>query len=206
MSLPKREILYTPEEYLEMERASEVRHEYLDGFIYEMAGESLSHSRLCINVAVSVQTQLRGTNCEALSPNMKVRTGDQKLFSYPDLSVVCGKPVFHDKQKDVLLNAVAIFEVLSSSTEDYDRSAKFVRYRTFIPTLRDYVLISQEAPIVEHNARQANGDWLLKIIEGFDKTLHLPSLNCHIALRDLYERVEFSPSQPKKTKKSKPKI
>lgn len=198
MSLPQREIVYTPEEYLEIERASDVRHEYLDGVIYEMAGESLAHSQLCINLAREISSALRGTPCQALSPNMKVRTGDHRLFSYPDLSVVCDTPLFHDTQQDVLLNTVAIFEVLSSSTEDYERSAKFVPYRTFIPTLYDYVLISQEAPVVEHNARQANGDWLLKIIEGMDATLRLSSLNCHVALRDLYERVEFVPPQPKK--------
>jgi Uma2 family endonuclease len=193
MSLPRRELLYTPEEYLEMERASETRHEYIDGYIYEMAGESLSHSRLCISIAAEVRNALRGTPCEALSPNMKVRTGDARTFSYPDLSVVCGEPLFHDKHKDVLLNAVAIFEVLSPSTEKHDRGEKFMRYRNFIESLTDYVLITQHAPIVEHFARQQNGGWLMQTYTGLDATFVLPNINCEIALRDLYERVVFPP-------------
>lgn len=193
MSLPRRELFYTPEEYLEMERASETRHEYIDGYVYEMACESLSHSRLCIGIAREVSNALRRTPCEALSPNMKVRTGDARTFSYPDLSVVCGEPAFHDKHKDVLLNAVAIFEVLSPSTEKHDRGKKFMRYRNFIESLADYVLISQHAPIVEHFARQQQGGWLMQTYTGLDATFVLPNINCEIALRDLYERVVFPP-------------
>lgn len=180
-----------------MERASETRHEYIDGFIYEMAGESLSHSRLCIGIAREVSNALRGTGCEALSPNMKVRTGDARTFSYPDLSVVCGEPVFHDEHTDALLNAVAIFEVLSLSTETRDRGEKFMRYRNFIESLADYVLISQHAPIVEHFARQQQGGWLMQTYTGLDAVLVLPNINCEIALRDLYERVVFPPIEHK---------
>jgi Uma2 family endonuclease len=137
--------IYTIEEYLRLERASEERHYYIDGHIYAMAGESLSHSRICINLAAEVRTQLKGKPCEALSPNMKVRSGpaikrDSKagLFSYADLVVICGEPRFHDEHQDALLNPTAIFEVLSTTTEAFDRGDKFLRYRTWNETLTDY--------------------------------------------------------------------
>ena len=114
--------IFTPEEYLNFERKAEFRHEYLDGEIYEMAGESLSHSRVCVNLAREVGNKLKGKNCEALSPNMKVKTSTASLFSYPDLTIVCGEPLFHDTKKDVLVNPKVIFEVLSPSTADYDRT------------------------------------------------------------------------------------
>ena len=109
MSLPQEKLSYSPEHYLEYERQTQERYEYLDGHIYKMAGESLNHSRICVNLAREVSGKLRGRPCEALSPNMKVRTQQAGLFSYPDLSVVCGEPVFHDKYKDVLLNPQVIF-------------------------------------------------------------------------------------------------
>ncbi len=128
---------YTIEEYLRLERASEERHEYIDGQIYAMAGESLAHSRICVTLAAEIRAQLKGKPCEALSSNMKVRSGPTikrdsvaGLFSYADLVVVCGRPRFHDEHQDVLINPTAIFEVLSPTTEAFDRGDKFLRYRT----------------------------------------------------------------------------
>ncbi len=194
MALPEQQIFYTINEYLEMERAAEERHEYMDGQIFLMSGESLAHSRICVNLAGEMRAQLRGTPCEALSPNMKVRTRiDAKYrgqFSYPDLSIVCGTPLFHDIHKDVLTNPVAIFEVLSSSTESYDRGKKFLRYRTEIETLTDYVLVAQNMPLVEHYARRADG-WLLTFVNDLYKTLDLPSINCRLRLAEIYDRVEI---------------
>src|SRR5260370_22680754 len=137
-----------------MERESATRHEFLDGCIYDMAGESLQHSRICINLAREVSNQLKGRECEALSPNMKVRTSNSGLFSYPDLTVVCGEPRFLDSRKDVLLNPVPIFEVLSPITEEYHRRDKFLRYRNYIETLVDYLLVSQVRPLIDHFLRR----------------------------------------------------
>ena len=123
----KAETLFTPEDYLIFEREADTRHEFLDGGIYQMGGESLPHSRICINLSGEVRQQLKGKRCEALSPNMKVRTANASLFSYPDLTVVCGEPKFHDTKKDVLTNPQVVFEVLSPSTADYDRTTKFQR-------------------------------------------------------------------------------
>src|SRR5262245_5650300 len=196
MALP-RSPHHTVDEYLARERESVTRHEYLDGQIYDMAGESLQHSRICINLAREVSSLLKGRQCEALSPNMKVKAGDSGLFSYPDLTVVCGKPVFLDSHKDVLLNPVAIFEVLSPTTEAYDRGEKFFRYRNFIDTLSDYLLVSQHRPLVEHLVRQDNrGQWLYVPVEGLSSKLHTRSIDCRLELSEIYARVDFSQPAP----------
>lgn len=199
MALPEQQVFYTIDEYLGMERASGERHEYIDGFILLMSGESLAHSRICVNLAREVSTQLRGTPCEALSPNMKVRArihaNYKGRFSYPDLTVVCGRPMFHDTQKDVLLNPTVIFEVLSSSTESYDRGEKFLRYRTEIEMLTDYVLVSQDKPLIERYTRRTDG-WLLTSVSSLGETLELPSINCRLSLSEVYDRVEFPEVEP----------
>jgi Uma2 family endonuclease len=182
--------VFTPDEYLALERQSEIRHEFLDGTVYAMSGESLAHSTICFNLAGTLHPQLRGTKCSGLSPNMKVRAGEAGLYAYPDLAVFCGEAVFHDKHKDVLLNPVVIFEVLSRSTQAYDRGEKFERYKS-IETLRDYVLVSQDRPRVEHFSLQADGTWTHAELEGTDAALTLNSINCRVTLSDVYDRIEF---------------
>lgn len=192
MSSPHAFPVFTLEEYLSLERSSEVRHEYLDGFVYAMAGESVEHSTICFNLAVVVGLQLRDKPCRGFSPNMKVRTDARGLFAYPDLMVVCGEPSFHDERHDVLTNPTVIFEVLSPSTEAYDRGEKFLRYSTEIATLQDYVLVAQDRPRVEHFSRQADGTWLRSEVSGLTGVLHLPAIDCRIALQDIYERIAFT--------------
>jgi len=182
---------YTPDEYLAAERESPVRHEYLAGRIYAMAGESLQHSQIGVNLIREVSQQLKGRECQALSPNMKVKTGDAGLFSYPDLTVVCGKPLFLDTNTDVLLNPTAIFEVLSPSTEAYDRGEKLFRYRNFIETLMDYVLVSQRRALVERYSRQPDGQWLYVTVDGRSKRIQIESIGCTLELSEIYARVEF---------------
>lgn len=198
MAAPREKLLYTVEEYLEMERAAEERHEFVDGHVYAMAGESLEHSRICINLAITISGQLRGNPCEALSPNMKVRSGPfikgqrsvKGMFSYADLTVVCGEPQFHDEHRDVLLNPTVIIEVLSESTKDFDRSEKFLRYRTHIQSLQEYVLIWQIAPFAELYTRQPNG-WLLSEFIELDSVIPLASIDCRLPMREVYDRVTF---------------
>jgi Uma2 family endonuclease len=184
---------YTPEEYLEFERAADSRHEFLDGKIFQMAGESLSHSRVCVNLTIEVGTQLRGKKCEALSPNMKVRTSTASLFSYPDLTVVCGTPEFHDRKKDVVVNPRVIFEVLSPSTEKYDRGRKFQRYRLGNETLTDYILIAQETVLVEHFHKTENGVWTYENYNDMSDVLRLGELELELVLERIYDRVEVVP-------------
>lgn len=182
---------YTPDEYLAAERDSPVRHEYLQGQIYAMAGECLPHSQICINLTGEVSQQLKGRQCQALSSNMKVKTCDGGLFSYPDLTVVCGKPLFLDTHRDVLLNPTVIFEVLSPSTEAYDRGEKLFRYRNFIETLMDYVLVSQRRALVERYSRQPDGQWLYVTVDGRSKRIQIESIGCTLELSEIYARVEF---------------
>ena len=183
MGLAQPKTLYSPEEYLEMERKSETRHEYfdgeiypVDGIIYAMAGESLSHSQICINLAGEARAKLKGKSCQALSPNMKVRAESKGMYAYPDLTIVCGKPLFHDKQLDVLLNPKVIIEVLSPSTQRYDQTKKFFRYRKELPSLTDYVLIYQDSPFIEHHEKQADGRWTHNAADGIDDVLRIDSI------------------------------
>ena len=199
MALSQAQLLYSVDEYLAFERSADERHEYLDGHIYAMAGESLAHGIICMNLARECSTQLRGTPCLPLSKDMKVRSGPlpqtprfrKGLFSYPDLVVVCGEPLLHDTHRDVLLNPKVIIEVLSPSTEAFDRGGKFLRYQTWNPTLTDYVLVSQAFPIMEHFIRRDDGSWSYYIYQGIDQQLSIASIGCTLYLADVYDRVVF---------------
>jgi Uma2 family endonuclease len=199
MSLPQTHIRYTVEEYLEMERASEVRHEYLDGRIFEMSGESLSHGRISTNLVISLGLQLRGKPCDVLSKDTKIQSGwlprprqmMKGLFSYPDVVIVCGLPQFHDEYQEILINPNVIIEVLSDTTEKFDRGEKFRRYRAHLSTLTDYVLVSQNRPFIDHFSRSEGETWMFIPVEGLESTLQLASLDCALPLSEIYDRVEF---------------
>jgi Uma2 family endonuclease len=187
----KSSTLYAPEDYLRFEREAETRHEFHDGEIFEMAGESLSHSRICMNLAREAGNSLKGKSCEALSPNMKARTSSAGLFAYPDLTIFCGEPVFHDAKKDVLTNPKVIFEVLSPSTAEYDRTTKFQKYRMGNETLTDYILVSQDKRFVEHFTKQTDGNWLYRSCGEMIDVLKIETIECEIVLAEIYDRVEF---------------
>ncbi|MCY7345720.1 MAG: Uma2 family endonuclease [Pyrinomonadaceae bacterium] len=188
---------YTTEQYLKIEREADERSEFLDGEIYGMAGESGKHGDISMNLAALLGTQLRGTSCRGRTKDTKVRSGSVKeqfgreMISYPDLVIICGEPEYHDKHQDIILNPSVIIEVLSESTAKFDRGTKFMRYRSFNPTLTDYILVSQEEAHVEHYTRQANGDWILREYYGADKTFQIDSVACSLTLADVYARVEF---------------
>ena len=194
---------FSSEEYLEYERQADERHEFIDGEVYAMAGETENHSIVNANLLAEVVFQLKGKDCYGFSPNMKVQSGhyikqkktSKGLFSYPDFVVACGKSEFFDETKDVLLNPKVIFEVISPSTEGFDRGEKFSRYRAWNPTLTDYVLIWQVAPIVEHFQRQPDNRWLLTIVEQLEGVLTIESIECSLKLSDIYNRVEFEDTE-----------
>jgi len=202
MAVPREKLLFTVEEYLEFERAAEERHEYIDGHIYKLSGESLEHSTISTNIIGELRSQLRGKPCRVLSPNMKIRRGpffkEQKtrkgLFSYADVSVVCEEPRFHDQHRDVLLNPTVIIEILSTSTEEYDRDEKFRRYRTHIETLQDYVLVSQTIPWIRLYSRRHQG-WLFTDAAGLEDSIYLPSIDCRLLLAEVFDRVAFPPEE-----------
>jgi len=191
MSLPRTLSYFSPEEYLAFERGTDARHEYLDGHVYAMAGESIEHSRLCVNVAGELRARLKGCPCEVLSPNMKVVTSPSGLFSYPDVVVICGEPQFYDERRDILTNPTVVFEVLSPSTEAYDHGEKFLRYRTQIETLREYVLVSQHRPLVEHYVRQPDGTWSYSSAGDLSGAIDLTSIDCRLPLSEIYDRIIF---------------
>ena len=204
MALPQSKLVCTVEQYLEFERQSEERHQFIDGEIFEMAGESLAHSRIGTNFIRELSTTLRGKPCEVLSPSMKIRSGPhikgmrntKGLFSYADCLVVCGQPLFHDDHKDVLLNPTVVVEVLSHSTQSFDRGDKFRRYQTWNESLEDYVISWQTRPRIEHFQRRPDGKWLMEFVEGLESTLRLESIDCELRLSDLYDRVEFPEDLP----------
>ena len=189
---------FTVEEYLTFERASAERHGYLDGVIYAIAGESPDHGRICMNLAATLVPQLRSSACEAFSKDLKVCCGPYRahtregLYAYPDLVVVCGAMQFHSQAQDVLINPTVIVEVLSPSTEAFDRGEKFRRSRAWLPTLTDYVLVAQDQPVIDHYQRTTTGQWELETLEDLDAHLHLPGINCSVPLAEVYERIVFS--------------
>ena len=188
MALPQEYLpVVSSETYLRFERDSETRHEFLDGVVYAMAGESPDHSTICFNLAAIIGPQLRDKPCRGFSPNMKVRAGLGGLYAYPDLMIVCGEAKFHDKHGDVLLNPNVIFEVSSPSTEKYDRGEKFRRYRTQIESIQDYVMVSQDQPRIEYHHRQPDGTRTETETSGLDGVLVLSSIECRIPLAEVYQ-------------------
>lgn len=191
MSLPQELQYFTLKDYLYIERQSEIRHEYLDGHVYAMAGENPDHSTICFNLSGIIHAQLRDKPYRGFSPNMKVRTDPGDLFSYPDLTIVCGEPIYHDKRGDVLLNPTVVFEVLSPSTEKYDRGEKFARYRENISSLQNYVLVSQSEAKIEMHTKQESGEWNKTEVIGLENELYIASIDCCIPLEEVYLNITF---------------
>lgn len=192
---------YTVDEYLEMERAAVERHEFIDGEIYQMAGESDAHGIVSANLSGEIYTQLKAKDCQLRIKDAKVKSGGfnqaagkstKGMFSYPDLVVVCGEVKYHDKKKDVILNPKVIIEVLSGSTEVFDRNDKFIRYSMFNDTLTDYVLVSQEVPQIEHFIRQDDNSWKQYVFIGLDKVCRIESIECILDLKEIFDRIKFS--------------
>lgn len=181
----------TPQEYLVMERQNEYKSEYLNGEIFAMAGASEAHNLVSTNVLREFSTHLKKRPCRVYPGDMRVRIPQTGLYTYPDVTVVCGKPEFEDERRDTLLNPTLIVEVLSPSTEAYDRGAKFGHYRK-LESLQEYVLISQEKPLIEKYLRQTGMPfWVLSEAEGLDAALEFSSIDCRLELAEVYEKVEF---------------
>lgn len=178
------------EEYLAIERSSDFRSEYIDGEMLKTLEGSWEHSLISGNALAELKQQLRGGPCKVHASDLRVQAPDG-LRTYPDVVVVCGEPAFADEHRDMVTNPKLIIEVLSPSTESYDRGRKFESYRT-LPSLEEYVLISQERPHVERFLRQPEGAWLFVEVAGLQEAISLPSVGCRLSLEALYEGVEFS--------------
>jgi Uma2 family endonuclease len=182
----------TPAEYLAFERNQEQKHEYWHGQVYLMAGAKARHNLITANVIAGLHLQLRGRSCSVYPSDMRVLIPATGLYTYPDALVVCGKAEFEDTEEDTLLNPTVVIEVLSKSTEQYDRGDKFRNYRT-IPTLQEYLLIAQDERRVEHFVRQANTEWLLTEMSDATGAIDLPTIDCTLAMADLYDKVSMPP-------------
>src|ERR1039458_9634093 len=192
-TLPKTYL--TPEQYLEIERKAEFKSEYYQGEMFAMSGASYPHIRIVANAMRELGQQLRQGHCEPLSNDMRVRVTPTGLYTYPDVVVVCAEPQFADDTLDTLLNPTVIIEVLSESTEAYDRGRKFELYRS-LESLAEYMLISSQRVSAELFTRQPDGRWMLTASSRLEDSLDLQSVGCHLALADVYEKVDFMAAEP----------
>jgi Uma2 family endonuclease len=192
---------YTIAEYLDLEEHSEVKHEYRDGFIVPlgetlaMAGGSYWHSLITMNVGGEMRALLKGNPCRVSDANTRVRIPRKPLYVYPDASVVCGRPEFDpdDPRGQSILNPRLVVEVLSPSTEAYERGEKFERYRE-LASMQEYVLVSQSTPRVETFLRRADGAWLIDVFSGMEASAILRSIELTVPLTEIYAGVEFPAS------------
>ena len=184
----------TPEEYLAQERQALYKSEYLNGEIFAMSGANREHNLICVNVSASLHAQLRQRPCEAYVSDMRVKVSPTGLYTYPDVVVVCGEPQFEDAHVDTLLNPTVIVEVLSPSTEDYDRGTKFEHYRA-LPSLQEYLLISQDKVHIVHYVKQADATWVLSETTRPEDRFQLPSISCDLSVAEMYDKVSFISSQ-----------
>lgn len=180
----------TAQQYLEIERRADYKSEFLNGEMFAMSGASRAHNLIATNVTGELSGQLRGRPCETYASKMRVKVSETGLYTYPDILVVCGEPEFEDAHVDTLLNPTLIVEVLSPSTEAYDRGEKFAQFRNFT-SLQEYVLIAQDRPRIERFRRLEGQDWLFSAVDGLEETAHLISIGCDLALADVYERVQL---------------
>lgn len=188
---PKR--LLTSEEYLAIERDVSMKHEFYRGEMFAMGGASREHNLITGNAGASLHAQLADRPCEAYQNDMRVKVAASGLYAYPDVVVTCEKPRFEDDKFDTLLNPQSIIEVLSDSTEKYDRGKKFELYRQ-IESLREYVLVSQDRAHIEVFARDDDGPWRLSEATGLEATIELPAIGCRLSLTDVYAKVSWATS------------
>ena len=176
----------TEEDYLAFDRAAEYKSEFVGGEMYAMSGGRLRHADLASLLLIELHRQLKGRKCRVFNSDVRVRTPKSASYFYPDLSVVCGEPQTFKDSGDILVSPIVLVEVLSPSTYDYDHGTKFAHYRE-IPTLQEYLLVHTDAILIEQYTRQNNGNWLLSEHLGMEAELSLPSIDCSVNLRAVYE-------------------
>lgn len=194
MGLPQPKQQFTPEEYLRRERDALDKHEFYRGEVFALAGASPEHSLITANVIGELRSRLKGSACRVYDSNLRIRIPRTSLYTYPDASVVCRPPEFDplDTRTETILNPSMLIEVLSPSTEAYDRGTKFENYQQ-VDALREYVLVSQTAPRVESYLRQQDGTWLYSATTGLQASARLASLKIEVPLAELYDGITFPP-------------
>jgi Uma2 family endonuclease len=183
---------YTEAEYLALDRASEIKHEFYRGEIFAMSGTSRQHNRINFNLTACLHGQLKDRDCDAYANDMRVKVQSTILYTYPDIVITCNEPRFLDSEVDTLLNPQVVIEVLSDSTEKYDRGKKFEHYRT-VPSLREYILVSQDHAHIDRFALNEQGQWVLTDATGLDAVIELTAVGCRLPLAEVYAKVEFPP-------------
>jgi Uma2 family endonuclease len=186
----------TPEEYLALERQAATKSEYLDGEMFAMSGATREHTQIAGNITTELNVQLMDRPCEVYPLDMRTKVAATGLYTYPDVAVVCGEPQFEDANMDTLVNPDLIIEVLSHSTESYDRGKKFAHYRNF-DSLREYVLVSQTECRVERFCRQDDGNWLYSENTDPGGSIELASVACRLSLSRVYHKVDFERAKAK---------
>ena len=187
MSSLAAQTILTPEEYIASERKATLKSEYLNGEILAMSGASLAHTRITLDIATELNTQLRGQRCEVIINDMRVRTGSKGAYFYPDIVAFCGEPQFEDNVFDTLLNPILVIEVLSPPTEAYDKGEKFAHYQE-VTSLREYILVSQDRIRVEQY-RLIKTQWVQTEFHEQEDVLPLASIGCELRLQDIYRRL-----------------
>jgi len=178
----------SPEQYLEAERRAETKSEYFAGQVFPMPGASLRHNQIVVNLVAGLHAALAGGECQVLPSDMRLKIPATGMYTYPDVTVVCGEPQLEDAHFDTLLNPTLLIEVLSESTERYDRGRKAEHYRS-IASLQEYLLVSQQEPRIERYRRHSAHEWLLSEAIGTDGVVELSSIGCALPLRGIYGRV-----------------
>ncbi|RKU19766.1 hypothetical protein C6501_01060 [Candidatus Poribacteria bacterium] len=184
----------TPEEYISFERKATTKHEYLKGQIMAMSGASFAHNFIMLDTATQLNIQLMGGRCQVAASDMRVKVTQTDSYFYPDIVIFCGEPISEDNNFDTLLNPTLIIEVLSPSTETYDRGRKFEEYKQ-IESLQEYLLVSQNQIRVEHYCHQKT-EWLKREYKELNDVVLLRSIGCELRLQDIYSRTEFALSEP----------
>ena len=193
--LSQKEAKYTLEEYLELDHNSEEKIEFWDGYVFTLAGASVSHNRIQRNCTTYLQNKLRSRTCEVFPSDMRIKVPAYAPYRYGDLSALCGRPIFELLGKqELLINPTVIFEVLSESTADFDRGYKFTYYKS-IESFTEYILIAQDRPHVSQFVKQAENSWVNHEFNDINDKFYLESLDCELLLTEIYENVEFPPIQ-----------
>jgi Uma2 family endonuclease len=180
---------YSPQEYLAIERDAQQKHEYFNGEIFLLAGASERHNLIVVNLVATIHAQLKGTDCKVYSHDMRLKVAATGLYTYPDVVALCGEVHFDDDQRDTLLNPHLLIEVISKSTEGYDRGEKSAHYRR-IESLAEYLLISQDKYRIEQFVRQPDNQWLMSEVSKLEETIELPSVKCKLLVSDVYDRIQ----------------
>lgn len=180
----------SPEEYLRLERQAEYKSEYLNGEIFAMSGASHKHNLVAGNIFGELRQQFKGRQCQAYMSDMRLKVTATGLYTYPDVIAICGEPKFEDDYVDTLLNPTLLVEVLSLSTERYDRIAKTSYYRT-LDSLAEHLLVAQDEVRLEQYVKQSNGQWLQSEYTSLEQVVDLTSIGCSLSLGDIYDKVSL---------------